>query len=163
MATARETSPAAWMVVTVRETSPAAWDLSRGYQCQYLCCPLALKPVGVSCNHGHCIMMTFFRHCGFFFVVQCGVRFCTIYMFDGYWYLFFFFILTQICQGTIFVGPVISTSLFTLDSAVFGALSHLFVMMVCFFSSFQPAAPLSPPLQTAIHVWVGLRGCDQDY
>lgn len=91
MATARETSPAAWMVVTVRETSPAAWDLSRGYQCQYLCCPLALKPVGVSCNHGHCIMMTFFRHCGFFFVVQCGVRFCTIYMFDGYWYHFFLF------------------------------------------------------------------------
>lgn len=130
---------------------------------QYLCCPLVLKPVGVSCNHGHCIMMTFFRHCGFFFVVQCGVRFCTIYMFDGYWYLFFFFILTQICQGTIFVVPVISTSLFILDSAVFGALSHLFVMMVCFFSSFQPAAPLSPPLQTAIHVWVGLRGCDQDY
>ena len=51
------------MVVTVRRTSPAAWDFSRGYQCPYLCCPFALKPVGVSCNHGHCIMMTYFRHC----------------------------------------------------------------------------------------------------
>lgn len=154
MATAKETSPAAWMVVTVRRTSPAAWDLSRGYQCQYLCCPLALKPVGVSCNHGHCIMMIFFRHCGIFFLVQCGVRFCTIHMFDGYWCLFFFFILTQICQGTIFVVPVISTSLFILDSAVFGALSHLFVMM--FFSLH------SSPLLPSIHLYRLLYMSGQD-
>ena len=131
------------MVVTVRRTSPAAWDFSRGYQCPYLCCPFALKPVGVSCNHGHCIMMTYFRHCLWLLFHSLVKILYNIYI-NVWWLLvpFFFFILTQICQGTIFVVPVISTSLFILDSAVFGALSHLFVMMV-FFSLFIPA-PCSP-------------------